>query len=113
SLPLTAVVRARQPAEEGEPPAYGCAIAEIAPADRNQLELFLFGSDLQWHLNGLEERVRPPLERLADRFRPSSAREARLGPHRWSPLVYGDDEAGSTGVAFVSSPAVGPRTLVA
>jgi hypothetical protein len=45
------------------PCSIGCSVSLAGP-DRVRLEQFLFGSDLQWHLNGLSDRVHTPLSRL-------------------------------------------------
>jgi cellulose synthase (UDP-forming) len=119
SLQVTATVRSSLPAAQDAAhvtAVLGCEITAITPADRNQLELFLFGSDLQWRLNGLEDRVLTPLERLHRRLRGSGM------PHRpltagqpWSPIVYQDRDGGHPQVAFISAGENGERarTVVA
>ena len=117
-LPVTAVVRSRAvpetPGGAGRP-AIGCEFQWASVEHRLQLESFLFGSDLQLHLNGWEERVRTPLERL-----PAWLGGTKRGPRMpasqgWSPLVYrhsGSNQA--IGVGFISIPGSEaiPRTVV-
>jgi len=90
-LPVHARVRSRsQPdAGHGDPEArlaFGCEFRWDGPAYRNQLEGYLFGSDLQWRINGLEERVKTPLQRLGRLF----ALPARIAisNQRWQPLLF-------------------------
>jgi cellulose synthase (UDP-forming) len=107
SLPVTAIVRSRLPADPGSAPgvpSVGCEVTGMAPADRNQLELFLYGSDLQWRLNGLEDRVRTPLEKLRDRLRGAGVRHRPLAAGQpWSPILYADAGGGEPQVAFISA----------
>jgi len=117
-LAVTAVVRSHNapgPEEGAGRPEIGCEFRWDSVEARLQLETFLFGSDLQLHLNGWEERVRTPLERLS-----AWLGGARPGPRLptgrgWSPFVY--RQAGSKdaiGVGFISAPGPGetPRTVV-
>lgn len=111
TIPVRVVVRSVVPAEGGGT-ALGCEITAVAPADRNALELFLFGSDLQWQLNGLDERVRTPLERIAGYFRPDLRGQDDVD-HQWSPLVpSGGTDGDEPAVAFISAPRRGGRTVV-
>jgi len=45
------------------PRAIGCSF-NAATQGRHRLEAFLFGSDLQWHVNGYTDQVHTPLSRL-------------------------------------------------
>ena len=67
--------------------------------------MFLFGSDLQWRLNGFEDRVRTPLERLA-RLSCSGERHARrrLASQHWSPVLYRRVNCATRRRASASSP---------
>lgn len=69
---------------------------ELAGADlRDRLDLFLYGSDLQWRLHGLKERIRTPLEAL-------------LGNRRGT----GQEPAGNwTAAAVVADPGLPPVLL--
>ncbi len=49
------------------PRSIGCSLSVTGPG-RVRLEQFLFGSDLQWHLNGVTERAHTPLSRLLPRW---------------------------------------------
>ena len=117
-LPVRLIVRALlvDDANADEAPrAMGCEFRWGLSDERNQLEMFLFGSDLQWRLNGLEDRVRTPLERLSDLLRGVRHEPRRLAQQRWSPLLYRrvNSDVGA-GVGFISAadPEAGVRTLV-
>jgi cellulose synthase (UDP-forming) len=116
AVPLLAAVRALPAAVPQSTAGAGCEITALAPADRNALELFLFGSDLQWQLNGLAERVLTPLQRLAALFVPVTRPAGTVvSGQSWTPLVYGDlDEDAEVGVGFISAAAAadGQRTVV-
>lgn len=95
--------------------AIGCEFQWASVGDRLQLETFLFGSDLQLRLNGWEERVRTPVDRLADAFRGAVPGRAPLAGRAWSPLVYRRPDARDViGVGFIStqSSEEGGRTIV-
>jgi len=67
--------------------------------------MFLFGSDLQWRLNGFEERIRTPLERLRDALQGVGPAPRLLAGRNWSPLVYRRVNATEdAGVGFISAP---------
>jgi cellulose synthase (UDP-forming) len=55
------------PGDPAGPRSIGCSLSVTGPG-RVRLEQFLFGSDLQWHLNGLSDRVHTPLSRLLPRW---------------------------------------------
>jgi cellulose synthase (UDP-forming) len=117
-LPVVAAVRAVLPGSkaQADEPALGCEFRWGLSDERNQLEMFLFGSDLQWQINGLEDRIRPPLERLFARLRGGDQQDApRLVGQSWSPVLYKrvNSEQG-TGVGFISrsDPKTGERTMV-
>jgi cellulose synthase (UDP-forming) len=116
-LPVRAVVRARLADSEAgaeSPAALGCEFRWGLSDERNQLELFLFGSDLQWRLNGLEDRSRPPLEWVVDEVRGVRQEQRRITNLRWSPLLYRRVNAThEVGVGFISASdeAGGTRTV--
>ena len=90
--------------DEGPPVALGCEFRWGVSDERNQLEMFLFGSDLQWRLNGLEDRVRTPLERFGDLLRGERPVRRRLAAQRWSPVLYRRvNSAQEFGVGFISA----------
>jgi cellulose synthase (UDP-forming) len=118
-LPVVVVVRAVNAADpEGRKTdaALGCEFRWGLSDERNRLEMFLFGSDLQWQLNGLSDRVRTPLERVRAWLGRAPAGESRwLAGQTWSPVLYKrvNNEEGS-GVGFISrgDPKSGVRTMV-
>jgi cellulose synthase (UDP-forming) len=120
-LPVHVQVQALVPASgrkarDGEEPpaALGCAFRWGTTDDRDQLETFLFGSDLQWRLNGLEDRIRTPLERVGDALRGARHEPRRLASQQWLPLLYRRvNSAQEAGIGFISA-AVGSsaRTVV-
>lgn len=119
-LPVRADVRAVLAArgsgkDSDQRDAIGCEFQWGVADDRNQLELFLFGSDLQWKLNGLEDRIRTPLQRFDDLLNGVRHDSGRLAGRQWSPLLYRRvDSEQHAGIGFISSPAAGAaeRTVV-
>ena len=117
-LPVVASVRAVVPAGRsvsGEP-TLDCEFRWGIADERNQLETFLFGSDLQWQLNGLRDRMPTPLERMEGLIgREAAGDSRRLARNTWSPVLYKrvNLQAGS-GVGFISGadPRTGARTIV-
>lgn len=96
------------------PVALGCEFRWGLSDERSQLEMFLLGSDLQWHLNGVEQRVRTPLERATGRLQ-GRRPVRRLGGRQWSPVLCRRANTGQeAGIGFVSAAARdgAPRTLV-
>jgi cellulose synthase (UDP-forming) len=88
-LPVDVLVRTvLADGDKAAPIALGCEFRWGLADERNQLEMFLFGSDLQWRLNGLEDRVRTPLERCGDWLRGEHPARRRLAAQRWSPVLY-------------------------
>ena len=82
----------------------GCKFVWHGLADQAKLELFLYGSDLQWRFNGLTETLPPPIERFMNLFR-RARRRSNLAPQHWVPLLYrGAAGSGSSGVAYLSPP---------
>jgi cellulose synthase (UDP-forming) len=115
-LQVTAMVRTvLADGNTATPVALGCEFRWGLSDERNQLEMFLFGSDLQWRLNGLEERSRTPLERVADLLRGERAARNRLASQHWSPVLYRRVNSElEAGVGFISAPGRegNPRMLV-
>jgi cellulose synthase (UDP-forming) len=115
SGPLPFVATVRTTFRDGERvKGVGCSFEWAREADRDRLDLFLYGTDLQWQLNGLGERTRTPLERLAQAFTGGLPRHTAVPAH-WAPVLYHDvrREVGAPEVGFVSVPrrAGDPRTL--
>ena len=117
-LPVVACIRALIPAGKGDgsEPALGCEFRWGLSDERNQLEMFLFGSDLQWQLNGLSDRIRTPLERVRALIGGGAHRQSRrLAGNQWSPVMYRRvNSAEESGVGFISAvdPKTGDRTMV-
>jgi hypothetical protein len=115
-LRVTATVRTLIPPGKGESaPAVGCEFRWGLSDERNQLEMFLFGSDLQWQLNGLRDRVRTPLEHCSDVLSGGRRTPRRLGGQTWAPVLYKRvNSQRDSGVGFISShdPQTGTRTVV-
>lgn len=117
-LPVVAIVRALIPPgkDQSAEPALGCEFRWGVSDERNRLEMFLFGSDLQWQLNGLGDRIRPPLERVAAMFSGAVQDSSRrLVGQNWSPVLYKRVNSKlDSGVGFISrsDPRTGDRTMV-
>jgi cellulose synthase (UDP-forming) len=100
---------------ETEPVALGCEFRWGESDERSQLEMFLFGSDLQWRINGFEERTRTPLERIVDAARGVRGEPRRLASQAWAPLLYrrvNTEAEASVGFISSSDPRNGSRTVV-
>jgi cellulose synthase (UDP-forming) len=118
TLPIVASVRAvidgDRPGSSAER-SLGCEFRWGVSDERTQLEMFLFGSDLQWQLNGLSDRVRTPLERLRGLFAGDHGTRRLGAAQNWTPVLYRrvNSDAGS-GVGFISGvdPRTGERTMV-
>jgi cellulose synthase (UDP-forming) len=105
ALPVRASVRAvLADSEKASPVALGCEFSWGLSDERNQLEMFLFGSDLQWRLNGLEDRIHTPLERVGDLLRGERPARRRLARQHWSPVLYRRvNSQQEAGVGFISA----------
>jgi cellulose synthase (UDP-forming) len=68
--------------ESGIAKAIGCRI-EPAPGELRRLENFLYGSDLQWRVNGLTDQIRTPLNILMPHRVPGPAKRTAAA-RRWS-----------------------------
>jgi cellulose synthase (UDP-forming) len=103
--PLTVRLVVRTVLADGNkavPVALGCEFRWGLSDERNQLEMFLFGSDLQWRLNGFEDRVGTPLERLRELLR-GGRKPRRLARKDWSPVMYRRVNASKeAGIGFIS-----------
>jgi cellulose synthase (UDP-forming) len=104
-LPVRALVRTvLADSDKATPAALGCEFRWGLSDERNQLEMFLFGSDLQWRLNGFEDRVRTPLERVGDYWRGERPSRRRLAGENWSPVLYRRVNSElEAGVGFISA----------
>ena len=115
SGPLPFVATVRTTVRDGERvKGVGCAFEWAHEADRDRLDLYLYGTDLQWQLNGLGERTRAPLEWLAQAFA-RAPRQRTAAPAHWAPVLYHDAgrRVSTPEIGFVSVPrnAGDPRTL--
>ena len=81
--PFAAVVRTEcVSAEGGHVKGVGCTFEWTTAADRDALERYLFGTDLQWTINDFDERSPTPLERIGR----LAARPPRAaGTPHWAP----------------------------
>jgi cellulose synthase (UDP-forming) len=110
-LPFSAVVRVetRDP-DTGALRGIGCSFEWHGEAERDGLDLYLYGSDLQWQINGLGERARTPLEWLG-----GGRRHVPDVPLRWAPVLYHDTASRSAtpevGLVSVPASANDARTL--
>jgi cellulose synthase (UDP-forming) len=104
ALPVLALVRTvLADGDKAAPVALGCEFRWGLSDERNQLEMFLFGSDLQWRLNGFEDRKRTPLERVSDQLRGERPAQPSLASQHWSPLLYRRVNSKlEAGVGFIS-----------
>lgn len=93
----------------------GCSFEWASSADRDQLDLFLYGSDLQWRLNELTERATTPISWLARRLRPAPRHPIAEAGH-WAPVLFHLPHAlqrmPEVGLISVPKSAAGTRTLV-
>lgn len=110
---VRALIRGNPPGEHVK--ALGCCFDWQGAGQRDQLESFLYGSNLQWHVNRIGERMRTPLEWLADLGQPRPRSDGGLD--RWASVLEGAPE-GAARVAprlgLLSVPPSGDpaRTLV-
>jgi cellulose synthase (UDP-forming) len=115
-LPFRAYVRSElRDRPGGRAKCIRCSFAWTNEADRDRLDAYLYGSDLQVELNGLDEQRQTPLAWLAQLVARKGA-EARIMAAHWAPVLYHDAAAHIPGphIAFVSvlENDVAPRTLV-
>lgn len=89
TMPFRARVAALIPGEtarEHYTKAVGCEFLWDSAGQSDVLKLFLYGSDLQWHLHSLSEQTRTPLERIDDWLHGNKAGDLYLD--RWSTVTY-------------------------
>ena len=95
--------------------ALGCLFHWDQEADRDQLEVFLYGSNLQWRMNQLGEQMRTPLQWLAGESR-WRRRRSRGGFDRWASMLSRSTAsahfAPEIGLVSVPGGASRDRTLV-
>lgn len=102
-VPFSARVASHIPGEsDGEryTKAVGLEFQWEDPAQRDRLELFLYGSDLQWQINRIDDRIRTPTEALSNKGRrPADAEQVE----RWAAVHLETLQAG-TDHALLSQP---------
>jgi hypothetical protein len=117
TLPFRADVRALIQADNADHhvKAIGCSFEWKRETDRDELSVFLYGSDLQWRLNQLGERGRTPLDRMAE-LAGRRARHEQAQAVRWAAALTGPAGAPSDAlqVSLISVPHedIVQRTLV-
>ncbi len=117
-LRIQALARSRLDASDSDARGtvtVGCEFLWNSAEDQAELELFLYGSDLQWRFNGLKERVATPIERLRNTLRRPPGSAAHLLSQHWIPLLYRNpDGAGRNSVGYLSpvDPLGGERRMV-
>lgn len=107
-LRFSGEVRGLIPGERPADPGKGIGgTIQLAAEGRNRLERFLYGSELQWQLNGFSDRVRTPLSVTLPRwFAAENALRGRLAPRYWNAarLVPAKSSAGEAHTVIVSLP---------
>jgi cellulose synthase (UDP-forming) len=95
--------------------ALGCSFKWERETDRDDLNVFLYGSNLQWRLNHLGEQARTPFDWIAERL---GRREHQQQPQteRWAVALIGSAATPSTAseVSLISVPGkdIAQRTLI-
>ncbi len=86
--------------------AVGCSFTWQSLQQRDFLDLYLYGSELQWTLQRLSERVPTPLERLFALVAPSATGSSSERLPSWAAMMYSFVERGGYPlVGLVSVPA--------
>lgn len=108
-------VRVVRSAEDGEARSLGCSFEWKSRAAKDQLSVFLYGSDLQWRVNGMEERAPTPIERVR-RFLGIETDAERSTKPRWASTLFhplSRPNAGmDVGIVSVPGPDSPDRTLL-
>jgi cellulose synthase (UDP-forming) len=89
-LPFTAEIKRLIPAHDSSGDyikAYGCEFNWQDHARHDQLDRYLFGSGLQWQIQGLQESSRTPLQWLSD-LRQGKQNSDDNAPPCWAVFVY-------------------------
>lgn len=111
-IPFSAEVIGENEGEMGKVRTVGCRFIWPDDAARDRLGLFLYGSDLQWRVLGLSERVQTPLESLQLWLTGHGVHADAV--RRWIPVfyqrfdVFGDQQW----VGLISGNTSGPRTFL-
>jgi len=67
--------------------AFGCEFQWNNAAEQDALDLFLYGSDLQWQLHNLQEHASTPIETIAKIFK-HRLHSSVLTTANWAPVIY-------------------------
>lgn len=115
-LAVTSIIHGHDPVGQPYLKAIGCRFIPRGRADRDGLDMFLYGSDLQWGVRSLTERLRTPLEWLAELSGRDQLRgDAEAGLH-WAhakvEAVRGMDAFAETGLVQLDGTGR-PRRLLA
>lgn len=116
SIPIQGAVRTVFRDAQGAPRAIGCRFTWQGARHHDTLARFLYGSGVQWPLNGLVETRPTPVQRIAAMFR-GGARHADATGRRWASALCMPARlhAGESCVGVVSVPredAPDERTMV-
>lgn len=85
--------------------AIGCTFLWSSTARKDVLELFLYGSDLQWILQDIQDRIETPTECMIRLFH--SGERPNADAYRWSAFLYQDGDRQDMQVGMMSLPAHG------
>jgi cellulose synthase (UDP-forming) len=93
--------------------ALGCSFVWNGSSERDKLDLFLYGSDMEWNLHSLREVISTPFERLEKSFAKTGA-----GPDQgrtvWNAVLFAsvDDPEQKTGLISTAKDVNQPRNLL-
>jgi cellulose synthase (UDP-forming) len=96
--------------DAGAAAAVGCSFGTTVEG-RHRLESFLFGSDLQWQVNGYTDQVHTPLSRWLPR-RVAGPRPHPLAHRRWNSAQLRTSAVSPPLTALVSTAAAGDDELL-
>ncbi|MDE2573491.1 MAG: glycosyltransferase, partial [bacterium] len=90
----------------------GCEFIWDSREARDRLNVFLYGSDLQWRIHSLRDQVATPNELLMTLVKPQQS--ARGGTEHWAPAMYHSAGAGGSRklVGLVSTNVSGVKRLL-
>lgn len=111
-LPFVADVRrVDQDPEMADRITLGCSLGwDDNSAEAHKLQLFLYGSDLQWRLFALDEQARTPLQRLASRLQ-RGPRSVTISAADWQTVLCNSgDRAGSKEMVGILAHAADDKT---
>jgi cellulose synthase (UDP-forming) len=111
---VTAIIEATNSGEKYIK-ALGCCFEWDNPRQRDALDLFLYGSDLQWHLNHLSERIVTPLDWLFGYTKGEGEQKDFTAEH-WAVMMYKEHDAAeeqvSPGLIAISDKETGSRSIL-